>query len=110
MYFFVSNKRWYCQIDEPRGYCVGKCQEIRVMGDSLQTKGRWNCESNLGHVSRLNESAEEQHSSMHMQLTNITVHIVQSIITSPMSHLNIARNALIDIILFHITIKWYRSW
>ena len=73
MYFSVPNKRCYCRVDQPRGYCVGKCQEIRVMGDSLQTKGRWNCESNLGHVSRLNESAEEQHSSMYMQLTNISV-------------------------------------
>ena len=56
-------------------------------------------------MTRLNESAEEQHSSMYIQLTNIAVYIVWSIITYPMSHLNIARNALIDIILFSITIK-----
>ena len=80
------------------------------MDNSLQTKWRWNCERNLGHVGRLNESAEEQHSSMYIQLTNIAVHIVRSIITYPMSHLNIAINYLIDIILFSITIKWYRSW
>ena len=56
-------------------------------------------------MTRLNESAEEQHSSMYIQLTNIAVYIVWSIITYPMSHLNIARNYLIDIILFSITIK-----
>ena len=67
MNFYVSDKRWYCQIDQTRGYCVGKCHEIRVMGDYLQTKGRLHYERNLGHVSRLNESAEEQHSSMYMK-------------------------------------------
>jgi hypothetical protein len=48
------------------------------------------------------------HSAMDMQLS-IAMHVVWGKITSPMSHSNIARNALNDIILFQITINSYRS-